>query len=228
MMKKKGGAAMRSVYVVFSATPYKMGRFIRTMIGNPYNHVSLSLDARLCTMYTFARFHINMPFYGGFVTENLARYTHRNKPSDIKVCRIPISDEDYSKLSAFLHSMNEARAKYLYNTYSAIFAFFGIRLPIRGAYTCAEFVGDILGRLGMNIRRGAYHSLAEMEKMLSPYVIYVGPSTGYAAVWGNGNDAFFERMPAVSGAVATAGSLVKLTARGLHGACSYLVHKVAK
>ena len=57
------------LYVVFSATPYRMGKLIRFVTREPYNHVAISTEASLTRMYSFARRFYRTPFYGGFVTE---------------------------------------------------------------------------------------------------------------------------------------------------------------
>ena len=38
---------MKYIYIVFSATPYKMSSFIRHMLNNRYNHVALSFEEDL-------------------------------------------------------------------------------------------------------------------------------------------------------------------------------------
>ena len=215
---------MKPLYIVFSATPYKMGRFIRTMLRNRYNHVSVAFDETLSPMFTFARRHINTPFYGGFVEEELSRYARGSDPSSIKVCRLMISDEKYARIVHFVERMRRTDSKYLYNLYSAFFTFFGVRLPIRNAYTCTEFVGDLLSVAGAGLPMGKFHSLSAMERLLAPFTVYEGPSTGYGADPRN-DEVFFEKMSAISGAVATASSLARLTARGFCGVIDRFANK---
>ena len=38
------------LYVVFSATPYRMGKLIRFVTREPYNHVAISTEASLPRM----------------------------------------------------------------------------------------------------------------------------------------------------------------------------------
>ena len=61
--------SQRTIRVVFSATPYRMGAFIRATTHSTYNHVSVSLREG-GALYSFARKYCNVPFCGGFVKES--------------------------------------------------------------------------------------------------------------------------------------------------------------
>ena len=208
---------MKTIYIVFSATPYKMGRIIRTVLRNPYNHIALSFDEDLSTMYSFARFHENAPLYGGFVAESPRRHVHAGNCSRIKVCRLEIAQENYLKLRAFVSGMESHAHRYIYNTYSAMLTPLHIRLLIRDSYTCAEFVGDALNIAGMDLPQGAFHSLKMTEQILAPYVVYEGLCTGYAQEADWGEDRFPERMGRAAATKATLQSFARLTARAVMG-----------
>lgn len=214
---------MQAVYIVFSATPYKMGRFIRTVLHNRYNHVSLAFDEDLSTMYSYARFHVNVPLYGGFVSESPCRHFCGETVSYIKICRIELEDENYRHLRRFVESMEDGGGKYIYNTYSAMLAPLHIRLLIRDSYTCAEFVGDALSIAGFELPLGAYHSLPSTERILAPYVIYEGTCDGYVSdpMWGK--DKFPERMGRVNAMKATMRSFTRLTARAIVSMAALLI-----
>lgn len=206
---------MKTIYIVFSATPYKMGRFIRTVLHNVYNHVSIAFDEDLSTMYSFARFHRNAPLYGGFVSESLRRHYHGGTSSRLKVCRIEIPEENYSLLREFVSGMESSSHRYIYNTYSAMLAPLHVRLLIRDSYTCAEFVGDALSIAGLGLPRGKFHSLSRMERILQPYVIYEGLCEGYTEEPDWGEDRFPEKMGKVSATTATLCSFSRLTYRAV-------------
>lgn len=208
---------MKSIYIVFSATPGKMGRFIRTVLHGQYNHVSLAFDEDLSTMYTFARFHVNTPLYGGFVRESLRRYVRRGKPADLKICRLTIPEDTHQQLYDWVNAMEDRNQQYIYNIYSAVFAPLHIRLLIRDSYTCAEFVGDALSVTDLNIPKGKFHSLKELERILDPYTIYDGSCTLYTDLPDWGEDHFPEKLSRLSGTAATARSIGRLTVRGVLG-----------
>ena len=187
-----------------------------------YNHISLSFDADLSTMYTFARSHINAPFYGGFVTESPRRYRNAGQDARIKVCRVSLSEEQFYTLRRFVLRMERSSQRYIYNIYSAMVAPLRIRLLIRDSYTCTEFVGDALGVAGLDIPRGAFHSLQKLEKILNPYTIYEGSCAEYTQFLSWGNDRFPERIPPLSVTVATARAMGQLTVRGVQGLYSHV------
>lgn len=217
---------MRSVYIVFSATPYRMGRMIRTVLHNQYNHIALSFDEDLATMYSFARFHVNVPLYGGFVAESPRRHFHNGNCSQIKVCRLELEEENYARLREMVENMAGDAGRFLYNTYSAMFAPLHIRLAIRDSYTCVEFVGDALNVAGVDVPRGAFHSLSGMERMLTPHMIYEGSCEAYCKDCDWGADRFPERMRRASGAAATFRSFSRLTARAAMSLCALLMWNV--
>lgn len=208
---------MKSIYIVFSATPGKMGRFIRAALHGRFNHVALAFDEDLSTMYTFARFHANMPLYGGFVQESLRRHVRRGKPSELRVCRLGIDEERYLALCELVTQMEEGGRRYLYNLYSAMFAPLHIRLLIRDSFTCAEFVGDALHIAGLDIRKGKFHSLKELERLLAPYAVYEGTCSCYDQPRDWGEDRFPEKLGRIVGTAATAHSIGRLTVRGIVG-----------
>lgn len=214
---------MKAVYIVFSATPYKMGRLIRTVLHNEYNHVSLAFDEDLSTMYSYARFHEDAPLYGGFVAESPCRHVRGENSSRIKICRLELEEENYLRLRRFVSDMENGGHRYIYNTYSAILSPLHIRFLIRDSYTCAEFVGDALSVAGLALPLGAFHSLSRTERLLQPYVVYEGLCRDYISdpVWGA--DQFPERLGYFSGTAATLRAFGHLTARALVGMAALLI-----
>ena len=165
------------IYIVFSSTPYKMGRFIRMMTHSHYNHIALTTDPSLRELYSFARHYRNTPFYGGFVRETGVRYRYKQRVADIKVCALPVTEDVYRMASENLEQMLSEEEQYIYNLLSAILVPLGFRVRLPNAYTCVEFVTDFLKRLGMDSlfpKKRAY-SIREVERLLSDYEVYQGP-----------------------------------------------------
>lgn len=162
------------LYVVFSATPYKMGHSIRLLTGERYNHVSIALNDSLEPMYSFARRYFRTPFYGGFVKESLSRYCVNGELSQICVCRLEISRDRYTLVAQRLAEMTEHQQQYLYNYLSAIMAPLHKTVKVRDSYLCVEFVIDILKYAGFEIRADRYYTVGELEQLLHPYVVYTG------------------------------------------------------
>lgn len=166
---------MKHIYIVFSSTPYRIGKLIRRATGEEYNHVSIALDERLTRMYSFARRYYRTPFLGGFVKESLSRYHVNGEATHIRMCRLEVTDKQYSALEHKLEEMYARREHYLYNHLSAITALFRKTVKLRDAYTCVEFAVPMLQSFGIAVEPAKYYTVGDLEKLLSGNVIYTGP-----------------------------------------------------
>lgn len=162
------------IYIVFSSTPYKMGKLIRCVTGEQYNHVSISLDRELTKMYSFSRRYYRLPLWGGFVHESRARYCIRKQPTRICLCALPVTQQQYTALRDLLQDMHDRSRFYIYNHLSALGAV--VHLPVRAkdAYTCVEFCVKILQQLGIPVKAGKYYSVGDIHRILDPYIVYQG------------------------------------------------------
>lgn len=163
------------IYFVFSATPYKIGRFIRRFTGEAYNHVSIALDANLTEMYSFARRYFHTPLYGGFVKESLARHHVFGQRTDILVCALPVTKQQYDATAARLRDMYKEKERYLYNHFSALTVPFRKTVPVKDAYICVEFAAGILDSLGYLPKEAGYCTVGSLQQLLQPYAVYNGP-----------------------------------------------------
>lgn len=179
----------KEIYVLFSATPYKMGKMIRFFGKTQYNHVSIMLDSDFREMYSFARRNFYHPLYGGFVRECTDRYQLGNDIADVKVCKIVTKEETYCKIKKQLDYMKENESDYLYN-FLAIFGIpFRKRIKVRDAYTCVEFVTDILYKVGVDISCDDYFDICDLEHILEENIVYQGP-----IVLRTNDELFFARL----------------------------------
>ena len=165
----------RYIYIVFSSTPNRIGRTIRAVTGEAYNHASIALDEKLTRMYGFARRYYRTPLYGGFVRETLSRYHHKGQSSHFCVCRLPVTDEQYCQLDALLTEMFENREHYLYNHLSAVVSLFRCQAKAKDAYTCIEFIVQLLCDLGLPLEPGRHYTVCNVLDILKPYEVYNGP-----------------------------------------------------
>lgn len=165
---------VHNLFVVFSSTPNKMGKLIRFITGNVYNHISISFDENLSTMYSFARRYYRTPLYGGFVTEHPSRYHIHNRAADIEVYKIQLSADDYTLLSNRIADMERNCDHFLYNHFSAIAASFGKSFPVADAYICSEFCTSILNDIKFPLPNKKYFSISDIRKYLQPYCVYSG------------------------------------------------------
>lgn len=162
------------LYVLFSATPYRMGRMIRTVTGEPYNHVSIATGEDLTCIYSFARRYYNTPFYGGFVREDPCRYRHKGKTANIRLYRLPLTSRQWQRLQEMLEDMKQHADRYLYNHLSAMAAPLHRTIRVRKAYTCAEFTVNVLSSLGFDFDPNRFYTIGSIASRLSAYHIYTG------------------------------------------------------
>ncbi len=162
----------KAVYIMFSSTHCGMGSFIRLMTGEFYNHVSVSFDENLSELYSFARIHKRTPLYAGFVHESCMRYRDFSTP--VKVCKINLCSDDYEALQCKIDSMMHQKDSYIYNLASAIAYPLKHKISIGSAYTCVEFVSNLLEEIGLaSYQNGSgFCSIKNLEALLDDYVIY--------------------------------------------------------
>ncbi len=176
------------LYVVFSTTPFKLGKFIRLITGYNYNHVSISLTKDLKKMYSFSRYFKNAPLHGGFTEESLLRYENKGKFAKIKICAIPIDENAQNQIFSILENMKQNRSRYNYNIISALFSLFKKRVIIPYSYTCTEFVAELVSNFQntFEIDTQKYYSIKEFDKIFEDYKIYEGSVIPYSknADWG--------------------------------------------
>jgi len=197
------------IYVVFSATPYKMGRLIRFITATPYNHVSIALDSNLDEMYGFARRYYRTPFYGGFVKENLARYQINGQCAQVKICQIPIESEAFLSLRDHIDKMYCNKEQYLYNFLSILTMPFHRRANVKDARTCVEFAVDVLHHSLGNQLPLKYYSIKNLAQHLDSYHIYQG-------AFSNADSAdpdFFARKPVAHPVYCSISSMTALIPR---------------
>jgi len=195
-------AEQRYMYVVFSSTKCGIGSFIRLMTKNRYNHMSVTLDPTLSTLYSFARYHKSTPFYAGFVHESCLRYKGEGQ-ANIKVAAIPLTDEQYTKAKDYLENMQGNKDIYIYNLLSAITNITRRKININNAYTCVEFAVKTIDTVGVDSRISQlnFYTIKELENLLESKVVYEGKYPDWAenAQWGD--DVFVSPISFVKGSV---------------------------
>lgn len=179
------------IYVVFSATPYQIGKLIRKFTKETYNHVSIALDPELIKLYGFARRYYHTPFYGGFVRESLSRYHVKGKVTRVCICKLPVSSAQYTELEALLQQMHTHTDTYLYNHFSVLGALFRKPIRVKDAYTCVEFGVNILHKLGFVPDSHKYYTVGNLQQLLDPYTIYTGDIYPYTEY----DTAYYTRWP---------------------------------
>lgn len=182
------------IYVMFSSTPFKMGKFIRKITNYEFNHVSVCLHTKEMTMYSFARIFKGHPFYGGFVKESSARFIHNETCAHVKLCAIPVSDTQYNRLKKYVEQMEDDSDKYVYNHLSVIGAVFKKKVKVKDAYTCVEFTTKLLNKSEAlpQMDKNKFYGIRELEETLAQYVVYQGPFENMRLEVNNHGDTFYK------------------------------------
>ena len=201
--------AQKYLYVVFSATPYRIGRLIRNLTGETYNHISLSLDKDLRRMYSFSRRFYRTPFYGGFVWESPSRYQVNGHDSQICLCALPVTDSQHKQLEQLVEAMYSKRQSYLYNHLSVLGTVIRKPIPVKDAYTCVEFCIRILRDMGVDVHPGKYYTIGDVQKLLQPYTVYSGNMPKDATE----DTAFFSHSPVPHPVITTLRDILRLFPR---------------
>ncbi len=177
---------MKNIYVILSATPTMMGKFIRVITRSCYNHSSISLTEGLEEMYSFARYRASNPLVGGFVREFPQRLSPGGNGEDvyIKVYKIPISDKQFEEIRKFIYSIRDDREENIYNTLAALGIFLGHRFNTYKAYTCSDFVAESLSKGSIISDSCISKNIVpdEMQKFLDKYTVFCGYLKNYKPV----------------------------------------------
>lgn len=155
------------IYVVFLVTNTYMGKLIRFFTRNQYSHVTVAFDRDLKKMYSFARYHVNSPISGGFVEEKPERYLCNNKDVMVKICKLPVTEEEYDRIHKEITYFHNNKEEMLYNTVNAVLSLLRKRLKVKNMYTCLEFVTHVL-------RIPNVMAIRELERRLNQYIVYNG------------------------------------------------------
>ncbi len=202
---------MNYLYVVFVSTNTIMGKGIRLITRNKYSHVTIAFDRDLRSMYSFARYHINSPIYGGFVVERPGRYLYGDQDVLVKICEVPVEEKEYERIRQEIEYFQQNREVMIYNTINALLSLLGKRLDAKDMYTCLEFATHLLRFPRMN-------AIRELERRLAEHVVYTG-SLRDAADWQQEqmkDDEFFRRRRAIGIAYDTVYHFRKVVQRVLH------------
>lgn len=180
------------IYVVFLVTNTFIGKMIRLVTRNQYNHVTLAFDRELKHMYSFARYHVNSPISGGFVIERPDRYLCNNKDVMVKICKLPVTEEEYGRIQQEVAFFRANREEMLYNTLNAILSLLRKRLQVKNTFTCLEFVAHLLRFPNIWVVR-------ELEQRLEKHIVYHGSFreiTNWEQSFTDDND-YFNRRHAI-------------------------------
>lgn len=131
-----------NLYVIFSKTHTKIGKFIRLVTGNEYNHVALATSSNLVPLFSFARRKADKPFSGGFVEESWLRYLYYNLDVKVKIYKIPLTKIKAEEINNLLCQFSENRDFHGYDFKGLI-----LNRDHRTNFTCLSFAQEIIFRV---------------------------------------------------------------------------------
>jgi hypothetical protein len=196
------------IYIVFIVTNTNMGKLIRLFTRNQYSHVTVAFDKDLRNMYSFARYHINSPISGGFVVEQPERYLSGNNDVTVKICELPVTEEEYERIRTEVAFFKQNKEEMIYNTLNAALSLLRRRLTVKNTYTCLEFVTYLLRYPNML-------AIKDLERRLEKHVVYHGSLKGVAQ-WEQSyvnEDDYFRRRHVMGIVVDTVFHFRKIVAR---------------
>lgn len=198
----------RAVYVIVSRTDTSMGRLIRKATRYDFNHVSISFNESLEPMYSFARVHINEAFAGGFIEESLNRYCMGNKNSLLKVYKINVSSEKYSRVYNEVKSMYENKEQYVYDLIGAVIGHKKIiEKNSYRKYTCLSFSAKMLSYFMSGIDVENIKSIRDICNALDKYFIKEIYVSDEMYDWGN--DIYYIKQGKINVIIDTAKCLLR-------------------
>jgi hypothetical protein len=133
-------------------------------------------------MYSFARLSAKNPFVGGMVKENPYRFSlGNNEEVNVKIYRIPVTNEQYDQISEFIYDTYTDSEKYYYNLIGVFNVLFKSNFQVYKAYICTEFVSEVFkqGGIGLVEKRCNTVSLKDFESNLEPFMFYEGDLYDY-------------------------------------------------
>ena len=166
----------RFLYVLFLLTPFGTGKLIRTVTGYPYNHTGISFSPELKYFYSFARYYRKTPFYAGFTRESVLRYDQNGKIAKIKICAVPVSEENYQNAKKQIEDIKSNADEHIYNFISAAAFPFRKTVKVKKSYTCVEFVLSMVRKYSdiPELKEEKFLSIEDFCEMLDSYKIYEG------------------------------------------------------
>ncbi len=171
------------IYIVASQTGTVPSRLIKRVTGARFNHVSISLDERMDTMYSFARRHPYNPVWGGYVKECPLTGTFARFPqTQAQIVSVDVTQEQYDGIRRYLEGMYAKKNTYHYNYAGVLLGALRIPFQRKNHYYCSEFVRDVLVKFDV-VPPNRFGTVIQPQELLDDIpggtVVYDGRLAGY-------------------------------------------------
>lgn len=133
------------VYIIATQTGTWLSQTLKLVTKAKYNHISISFNKNLNSMYSFGRKKAYNPFIGGLVQESPHWGTFKRFPNTItKIVSLEISLDDYLKMKKYVEDMYSHKDDYHYNLLGVFLGYFNKAYDRDNYYYCSEFVEEVL------------------------------------------------------------------------------------
>ena len=140
---------MKDIYILLSRTNTVPARIIRKFAKGEFSHVSVSLVPRTDSFYSYARRHINIPLFAGFISENIHTKVFARYPdAHCLLFSVRVSDEGYERAKDLIRLFIKNRKNATYNFLGAFTVKLGLKLKRPFKFTCSQFAALLLDYTG--------------------------------------------------------------------------------
>lgn len=150
-VRKKGSNF--SVYIVLTDTKTRFSKLSKLITGEPYNHVSISLDPDYSKLYTYALVSGDGRGVGGFKVETLSLL----KGAEYLTYKLDLSKSAFMKVKSRLNYLAENIGVTTYNhlgLFNAIFNREVFRTNDSSSKFCSQFLVELLRESGIELFEG--------------------------------------------------------------------------
>ena len=138
---------MKSIYILLTNSETYVSRLIRFATSDEYTHASISFDASLQPLYSFARHFSFAPLPAGMRRESFAKGMFKKHPDmSCALFELPVPDSVYDAAKGLVEGMMQEAFKYRYNVIGLFLCKLNISFPRRRRYFCSQFIGEILDK----------------------------------------------------------------------------------
>ena len=136
---------MKEIKIVLTQTNTIISKTLKALSKKTYNHISISLEDDLSTMFSFGRKITWFPLVGGFVKEDVNKGVFKMHPeTKCKIYKLEVTDDDYSLIVMRLNKFLAEPNSFKYSFLNVFLMYFNIPLQREYYYVCSSFVSYLL------------------------------------------------------------------------------------
>lgn len=135
----------KSIYILLTKSDTCISKIINLTTSDRYTHASISFDASLQPMYSFARKYVHFPLPAGLRQEPLdegffKRYSH----IPCALYELKVTEDVYNRAKRQVDRMMKKQKEYRFSVLGLILCRLSIPFHRKHFYFCSEFVGAVL------------------------------------------------------------------------------------